>query len=452
MNILPIAINNTPASAKSASGDTPLTRNDPASQTGKATASTAQTGSAGNDPAAEPFASLLARQIGETAPPGSAQFPAAAGDSALNQNSTESPGSDAVSAAKKARDQTASGAGDPADSVAAMMMQIPLQQNAVPVPQSIAASDGNRTAAASPLSAADNTVPGASQLMAGNDGMEPDSATRQKPTYSAVAGSDQLSSVSGDITALPPTTDGSASAALNNSKPGTASPAVNNTDQPAAPAKSDNAALFSAADAVRNQATGADTPSQAIHSDAKPAGPEPVAGAMPDIQAGNMLAGNTQAGNTQANNAQAVTSPIGSSAWANEFSQKITWMSNQQSHSAELHLNPPDLGPLNVVLKMSDNQLTVQFTSPHSAVREAVENAMPKLREVLADNQITLGNTTVSDQPPRDRSGEGYQNRNPGSTAQRDISSVNTGSSPLSPATAQNVPARRHNGILDTFA
>ena len=173
---------------------------------------------------------------------------------------------------------------------------------------------------------------------------------------------------------------------------------------------------------------------------------------MQDIQAGNALAGNAQAGNKQANNAQAVTSPIGSSAWANEFSQKITWMSNQQNHSAELHLNPPDLGPLNVVLKMSDNQLTVQFSSPHSAVREAVENAMPKLREILADNQITLGNTTVSDQSPRDRSGEGYQNRNSGGTAQRDIPSINTSSSPLSPVTAQNVPARRHNGILDTFA
>ena len=74
MNILPIAINNSPAPANGATGDIPLTRNDPTSQTGKATAGTSQTGSTGNDPAAEPFARLLARQIGETAvlPPGTA--------------------------------------------------------------------------------------------------------------------------------------------------------------------------------------------------------------------------------------------------------------------------------------------------------------------------------------------------------------------------------------------
>jgi len=156
--------------------------------------------------------------------------------------------------------------------------------------------------------------------------------------------------------------------------------------------------------------------------------------------------------NTPANIAQTVTAPVGSNGWAGEFSQKIVWISNQQNHSAELHLNPPDLGPLNVVIKMSDNQLTAQFTSPHSAVRDAVENALPKLREILADNNIMLGNATVSDQPPRDRSGEGDMNRGSGNSAQRETSYNATESNELLPVTGQNVPARRHNGMLDTFA
>ncbi len=458
MNILPIAINNAPAPAKGAAGDTPLPRNDPASQTGNAAAGTSQTGSTGNDPATEPFASLLARQLGETAvpPPGTAQITPAGDSSTLNQTS------DAASAAKKARDQTAPDTGDQAGSIAAIMMQMPLQQNVLPVSQSAVSSAGKLMAAASPLSAApsaDQSLPDAFRITAGNNGMGGDPATQQKPTNDAVASSIQLAAVSadtasGDITALPPTTGGSAIASRSGSKSVTTSLAANNTDPSSVPTSSDNQALPAATDAVRNQAASSDLLSQPMNSEAKTqvAAPEPIADAMQTMQTGNALAVNAQAVNPQGNNAQAVTSPIGSSAWANEFSQKITWMSNQQSHSAELHLNPPDLGPLNVVLKMTDNQLTAQFTSPHSAVREAVENAMPKLREVLADNQITLGNTTVSDQSPRDRSGEGYQNRNSGSTAQRDIPSINTSSGPLSPATAQNVPARRHNGILDTFA
>jgi flagellar hook-length control protein FliK len=155
---------------------------------------------------------------------------------------------------------------------------------------------------------------------------------------------------------------------------------------------------------------------------------------------------------TPADTPQTITTPIGNSGWADEFSQKIIWMSTNQNQTAELHLNPPDLGPLNVVLKISDNQLTAQFTSPHSAVRDAVENALPKLREILADNNIMLGNATVSDQSPRDRSGEGFMNQGSGTAAQREISYNETELDKLLTTTAQSVPARRHNGMLDTFA
>jgi hypothetical protein len=157
-------------------------------------------------------------------------------------------------------------------------------------------------------------------------------------------------------------------------------------------------------------------------------------------------------GNTLGNIAQTVASPINSSGWAGEFSQKIIWIGNQNNQSAELHLNPPDLGPLNVVIKLTDNQLTAQFTSPHSVVRDAVESALPKLREILAENNIMLGNATVSDQAPRDQSGQGYMNQGAGSAMQRDTSYNSTESNASLPTTTQSLPVRRHNGMLDTFA
>lgn len=144
-----------------------------------------------------------------------------------------------------------------------------------------------------------------------------------------------------------------------------------------------------------------------------------------------------------------MTTPLGNHGWADEFSQKISWISTQQNQVAELHLNPPNLGPLDVVLKISDNQATVLFTSPHAAVREAVENALPKLREILADNGIMLGNTTVSDQSPRDRSSDGFMNQGSGTAAQLEVSDTMSEPAGLLPAV---VPARRHNGMVDTFA
>ncbi len=154
---------------------------------------------------------------------------------------------------------------------------------------------------------------------------------------------------------------------------------------------------------------------------------------------------------TSTNNTPAIATPLGSNGWAQEFSQKISWIATQQNQVAELHLNPPNLGPLDVVLKISDNQATALFTSPHGAVRDAVENALPKLREILADNGIMLGNTTVSDQSPRDRSMDGFMNQGSGTAAQH-ISATEPEPRGLLPAAAQTVSARRHNGMVDTFA
>lgn len=143
-----------------------------------------------------------------------------------------------------------------------------------------------------------------------------------------------------------------------------------------------------------------------------------------------------------------VNAPVTQDKWADEFSQKITWLaSSNKDQTAELHLNPPQLGPLDVVIKVSGDQATALFTSPHAAVRDAIEQAMPKLRDMLADNGIMLGNATVSDQQsPRDQGQSG--------SPRSSVSSVNdirttpvTGNS-----TARVSPITRHNGIVDTFA
>lgn len=142
-----------------------------------------------------------------------------------------------------------------------------------------------------------------------------------------------------------------------------------------------------------------------------------------------------------------INTPVNQSKWRDEFSQKITWLasSNNQNQTAELHLNPPKLGPLDVVIKVSGDQATAQFTSPHAAVREAVEQAMPRLREMLADSGITLGNTTVSDQAPRDQGQSGTQRASDQGNNIQDIPAV-------SDSTARVSPISRHNGIVDTFA
>lgn len=145
---------------------------------------------------------------------------------------------------------------------------------------------------------------------------------------------------------------------------------------------------------------------------------------------------------------QSISSPVGSNRWGDELGQKITWMTTQTDHSAELHLNPPDLGPLKVVLHVSGDQASAFFTSPHAAVREAVSQALPRLRDMLADNGIMLGNTSVSDQ-----GGQGAQNSFAGSSQQYPGSS---GNGVIEVSSLQSgtraATARVSQGLVDTFA
>ncbi len=143
-----------------------------------------------------------------------------------------------------------------------------------------------------------------------------------------------------------------------------------------------------------------------------------------------------------------INTPVSNEKWGDEFNQKITWLSNQKEQTAELHLNPPQLGPMDVVLKVSGDQATALFTSPHAAVREAVEQALPKLREMLAGSGIMLGNATVSDQTPRNRQNE---NENKASNSRSAIGGI-ADSSTIGNLNVRVSPITRHNGIVDTFA
>ena len=91
-----------------------------------------------------------------------------------------------------------------------------------------------------------------------------------------------------------------------------------------------------------------------------------------------------------------VAVPVGQTGWDAAFSQRVTWVATNTQQIAHLHLNPPNLGPLEVRISLASDQATAVFTSPHAVVREAIEAALPRLREMLADNGLSLGNVNVS--------------------------------------------------------
>ena len=152
-----------------------------------------------------------------------------------------------------------------------------------------------------------------------------------------------------------------------------------------------------------------------------------------------------------AETANALSPQVGTTDWEDALSQKVVFLSNAHSQSAELTLNPKDLGPLQVVLQVADNHAHALFVSQHQSVREAVEAALPKLREAMESNGIGLGSASVSDGFARQ--GSQQQNADSGRSGGRSSGasgSFGGGTDPID--TTVSVPTRRTIGLVDTFA
>ena len=90
-----------------------------------------------------------------------------------------------------------------------------------------------------------------------------------------------------------------------------------------------------------------------------------------------------------------VETPLGQASWRDEVGQKLTWMVSNGKQQAELVLNPPQLGRIEVTLTLDDARASISFSTPHAAVREALENSIWRLREMLAETGVSLGQTHV---------------------------------------------------------
>ncbi|WP_218141777.1 flagellar hook-length control protein FliK [Nitrosospira multiformis] len=140
---------------------------------------------------------------------------------------------------------------------------------------------------------------------------------------------------------------------------------------------------------------------------------------------------------------------VGTGSWDNALGQRVLWMVSHQHQIAELNLNPADLGPLQVVLSVNSDQASAAFVSQNPEVRQALEAALPRLKEMMAESGINLGNATVSDQGSRQQGDFERQNSARSHYRQEESRIASAGTSlGMSRGTAD---IRGHQ-LVDTFA
>jgi len=90
-----------------------------------------------------------------------------------------------------------------------------------------------------------------------------------------------------------------------------------------------------------------------------------------------------------------VSAPLHSNAWSHDFSDKVVWLAKNDQQQAQININPPQLGPIQITLNLNGDQASAVFTSPHAEVRQAIENSLPQLKEMLSGAGINLGQADV---------------------------------------------------------
>lgn len=122
------------------------------------------------------------------------------------------------------------------------------------------------------------------------------------------------------------------------------------------------------------------------------------------ISGGNELAFNLPAPQpiaaaTGASLPSSIGTPVSHPAWPSQLGQQLVQLIQRGGEQhVQMKLHPAELGPLSISLKMTEHGAQAQFLSAHAQVRQVIEQAIPQLREALAEQGISLSDTSVGEQ------------------------------------------------------
>lgn len=93
--------------------------------------------------------------------------------------------------------------------------------------------------------------------------------------------------------------------------------------------------------------------------------------------------------------------------FADGVGARLSWMAEQRVGRAEIRVSPPELGTIDVDLQIDGKQVRAEFSSAHADVRQALEAGLPRLRDMLASQGLTLSHAEVGGQGTSGQSGRG---------------------------------------------
>lgn len=95
---------------------------------------------------------------------------------------------------------------------------------------------------------------------------------------------------------------------------------------------------------------------------------------------------------------QVLSTPLSSPDWGSAFAKRISFFVRNDMQHAELRLDPPEMGRVNIRINITQDQASLHIITQHANVKDVIEQTLPKLREMLAESGLNLANADVSTQ------------------------------------------------------
>ncbi|AXS79185.1 flagellar hook-length control protein FliK [Dechloromonas sp. HYN0024] len=145
----------------------------------------------------------------------------------------------------------------------------------------------------------------------------------------------------------------------------------------------------------------------------------------------------------------AISTPLNEPGWPHDFGNRIVWLAKNDQQVAQININPPQLGPVQISISLNGDQASATFASPHPEVRQAIQDSLPQLREMFSTAGISLGQANVGSHMPSQNREASYQFANEArSSGENAILSPDSHAS-SAPA---GIPIQRGRGLVDLFA
>ena len=144
-----------------------------------------------------------------------------------------------------------------------------------------------------------------------------------------------------------------------------------------------------------------------------------------------------------------IGTPLHSSTWTQDFGEKLVWLAKNDQQQAQISINPPQLGPIQITLQINGDQASAMFTSPHAEVRQAIENSLPQLKELLSNAGINLGQANVGANLTQQNRETPFQSTN--GTRLASENAILPGIANAADSSISS-PIQRGRGLVDLFA